>query len=113
MTPKEAADYCRAIAGRLASIGDGVTLKEAVVLRIYAALLFEPDARLFNAVMDRDEGKVSQPVEVFDWRKEAERQGYDPNKLYTDMVNAARARLVRAGDGGGVSGGGAGDSAED
>ena len=68
MTPLEAANYCKAIAGQLASIGANVTLKEAVTLRVYAALLFEPDARLLNSVMDRDEGKVTQPMSVETWR---------------------------------------------
>lgn len=78
MTPKEAADYCRAVAGKIASIGDAVTLKEAVVLRVYAALLFEPDARLLNVVMDRDEGKVPQPLE---WRQKVEEAGLDPAEV--------------------------------
>ncbi len=62
MTPASAAQYCKAIAGKLAPIGDSVTLKEAVVLRVYTSLLFEPQPGLFNSFMDRTEGKVSQPI---------------------------------------------------
>lgn len=109
LTPKEAADYCRAVAGKIAEIGDQVTLKEAVILRVYTALLFEPDARLLNAIMDRDEGKVNQPVTVT-WREQAAQQGYDPDQLFTDMVNAARARLVESSGGGSVSGSATADS---
>ena len=58
MTPKEAADMCRAVAGKLATIGDGVTLKQAVVLRVFAALMFDPQPGLLNAFMERAEGKV-------------------------------------------------------
>jgi len=68
MSPLEAAKYCKVIAGQLATIGGEMTLKQAVVLRVYAALLFEPDARLLNSVMDRDEGKVTQPMSVETWR---------------------------------------------
>lgn len=78
LTPKEAAEYCRAVAGKIGSIGDQVTLKEAVVLRVYAALLFDPDARLLSLVMDRDEGKVTQPVEI-SWREQLQGLGIDPD----------------------------------
>ena len=39
LTPKEASDYCHKVAGKIAVIGDSVTLKEAVILRVYTALL--------------------------------------------------------------------------
>lgn len=80
LTPKEAAEYCHAVAGQLAKIGDKVTLKEAVVLRVYAALLFDPDARLLSVVSDREEGKVSQPVDINianELRQRAEDAGID------------------------------------
>lgn len=59
MTPIEAAEHAKAIAGKLRSMGDGLTLKEAVVVRVYAALLFEPSASLLNSFMERAEGKVA------------------------------------------------------
>ncbi|HEY4721557.1 MAG TPA: hypothetical protein VII92_06895 [Anaerolineae bacterium] len=62
MTPREAADHCNEIAKQIRKIGDGITLKEAVVLRVYTALLFEPQPGLLNAIMERDEGKVTQPI---------------------------------------------------
>ena len=64
MTPIEAADYANEIAKQLRKIGSGLTLKEAVVVRVYAALLFEPQASLLNSFMERAEGKVSQPLDV-------------------------------------------------
>ncbi len=64
MTPQEAADHARAIAGKLVSMGDGITLKEAVVIRVYASLLFEPQPGLLNSFMDRAEGKVTEPVDI-------------------------------------------------
>lgn len=87
MTPKEAADYCRAIAGKLAPIGDAVTLKEAVVLRVYAALLFEPQPGLLNTFIERAEGKVAQPVEVYDWRADVVKYGGDPDALVADLFS--------------------------
>jgi hypothetical protein len=63
MTPIEAADHANEIAKQLRKIGGELTLKEAVVVRVYAALLFEPQASLLNTFMERAEGKVVQPVE--------------------------------------------------
>lgn len=63
MTPIEAADHANEIAKQLRKIGGGLTLKEAVVVRVYAALLFEPQASLLNTFMERAEGKVAQPIE--------------------------------------------------
>ena len=63
MTPVEAADHANEIAKQLRKIGGGLTLKEAVVVRVYAALLFEPQASLLNSFMERAEGKVAQPIE--------------------------------------------------
>jgi hypothetical protein len=85
LTPKEAAAHCQAIAGQLASIGDGVTMKEAVVMRVYAALMFEPQPGLFNAFMDRTEGKVSQTLELRDWRAEAAEAGIDADALTEEL----------------------------
>lgn len=64
MTPAEAAERSLVLAKELIKIGDGITLKEAVVLRVYAALLFEPQPGLFNAFMERTEGKVAQTLNV-------------------------------------------------
>lgn len=64
MTPVEAADLTAKIAGKLRNYGDALTLKQAVVMRIYAALLFEPQPGLLNAFMDRADGKVADRVDV-------------------------------------------------
>ena len=98
MTPQEAADYCRAVAGKIASIGDKVTLKEAVVLRVYTALLFDPDARLLNVVMDRDEGKVTQTVTEIPWREYAKQMGYDPDALMKEAEEIVSSRFAELGD---------------
>jgi len=45
------------------SMPEGVTLKELVVIRAFAALLDESNARLLKEVMDRAEGKVPDKVE--------------------------------------------------
>lgn len=63
MTPVEAADRANEIAKEIRKIGSGVTLKEAVVVRVYAALLFEPSASLLNSFMERAEGKVKEEIE--------------------------------------------------
>jgi hypothetical protein len=61
MTPDEA----RALSAKLfeqVPLHDEVTLKQAVVMRVYASLLFEPQPGLLNAFMERVEGKVAQPI---------------------------------------------------
>lgn len=64
LTPSEAAKLSLELTKKLLSIGDGVTLKQAVVLRVYADLLYEPNPGLLNSFMERAEGKVSQPIEL-------------------------------------------------
>lgn len=97
LTPKEAAEYCSAVAKKIGTIGDQVTLKEAVVLRVYTALLFDPDARLLNVVMDRDEGKVTQPVTEMPWREYVKDQGYDPDVLMKEAEEIVSKRFAELG----------------
>lgn len=61
MTPDEAREMSRVIFSKVA-LHDEVTLKQAVVMRVYAALLFDPQPGLLNAFMDRVDGKVAQPI---------------------------------------------------
>jgi hypothetical protein len=42
----------------------GVTLRQLVVIRAYAALLDESNARLLKEVMERSEGKVREQLDV-------------------------------------------------
>lgn len=64
MTPPEAAALSLELTKKLLAIGDGVTLKQAVVLRAFADLLHEPTAGMLVALMDRADGKVTQPVSL-------------------------------------------------
>jgi hypothetical protein len=92
LTPAAAARKCHAIAGQLQGLGDKITLKEAVVLRVFSALLFEPSSGLLNAVLDRVEGKVAQPIDV-NWREEVRRLGVSPSEIFEEMVQAAMKKL--------------------
>jgi hypothetical protein len=92
LTPAEADEYCHLIAQKIKSLGDGVTLKQAVILRVFTALLFEPDARLLAVIMDRDEGKVAQPIEL-SWREKLQEAGLDPD----DAVQQVREWLAAGG----------------
>lgn len=92
LTPQEADEYCHVIAQKIKSLGEGVTLKQAVVLRVFTALLFEPDARLLAIIMDRDEGKVTLPVEL-SWREKLQEVGIDPD----DAVQQVREWLAAGG----------------
>lgn len=69
-----------------------------IAIRTLMALINEPDARLLAQVLDRTEGKVSQPVEVYDWRKELEANGYDASAAFERLV-AAIAASPRPDDG--------------
>ena len=80
-----AAKRCHSIAGQLAWIGDSVTLKEAVVMRVFSALMFEPSGSLLEKVMDRMEGKLPVPMNV-SWRQEAEKLGVPASEVFERMV---------------------------
>lgn len=64
MTGDEAARYfsiAAELSKPLAKL-QGVVLKDAIVARCFVALMFEPQAAMLNALMDRAEGKLSQSV---------------------------------------------------
>lgn len=63
MTAEEAARTYGKIARDFKQYGK-VTLRELMVVRGVHAFLSEPNASLWNAIMDRDEGKVTQPINV-------------------------------------------------
>ncbi len=42
----------------------GVPIKRLLAARLIAALMFDPTPGLVNALMDREEGKVAQPVDI-------------------------------------------------
>src|SRR3970040_2251342 len=85
LTGKAAAKRCHSIAGQLAGIGGEVTLKEAVAMRVYSALLFEPSGSLLEKVMDPMEGKLPVPMEL-SWREEAEKRGIPASQVFEKMV---------------------------
>ncbi len=82
----------------------GVELKALVATRVIAALMFEPDARLLNAVQDRNEGKVTQPVTEMPWREYVKQQGYDPDTLMHEAEEIVSKRFTELGISGGNSG---------
>lgn len=67
MTGQEAAQYVNEFAKFFRPM-KGITLKEAVILRSFAALLFDPQASMLNAIMERAEGKLSQTIRT--WQDE-------------------------------------------
>lgn len=48
----------------IAALPKGVQMKYLVTARVFAALMFEPTAGLWNNLMDRAEGKVSDKLDV-------------------------------------------------
>lgn len=59
-----AAERAGFLARQFNKLTPGVTLKELVVLRVFAALIDDPQPGLLNSFMERVEGKVSQPVDL-------------------------------------------------
>ena len=48
----------------LKAMPKNVQMKYLVTARVMAALMFEPQASLWNGLMDRMEGKVTEPIDV-------------------------------------------------
>jgi hypothetical protein len=72
-------------------------LRKAICLRLANALLFEPNGKLFEAIASREEGKPPQTIEV-NWRDEARRFGYDPDKLVNELF-AGLGKTISIGGG--------------
>jgi hypothetical protein len=64
MTPVEISERVTALARDLRQYGSGATMKQAVIARVYAALMYDPQPGLLNSFMDRTDGKVTVPVDV-------------------------------------------------
>lgn len=93
LTGEEAAELCERLAENLGDL-KGLTLKEAVVLNAYTALVSSPvpDSKLLGLIMDRDEGKVPQAsisasidIDVKDWRTVAQELGVDPQTVLDEF----------------------------
>lgn len=97
MTPKAAGELCELYAVELKKGGDKSSIFAVIALRLLMSQMNEPDSRLLEVLLDRTEGKVSQPIEVYDWRKDAEANGIDPDSL-ADNLFAKVKRKVDADD---------------
>jgi len=64
MEPAEAALKFGEMAKQMRNMPKGVTLKEFVVMRIYAAMLFEPSSSLWGHMLDRADGKVKDELDA-------------------------------------------------
>jgi hypothetical protein len=91
MTPIEAADHANEVAKQLRKIGGGITLKEAVVVRVYASLLFEPTASLLNTFMERAEGKITEPIDLTSKGEKIEDDEFR-NAILSKLASIAAAR---------------------
>lgn len=61
------------------------TQKQQVVMQAYLSLKNDPQPGIFNAFMDRVDGKVADKLQIEDWRTEAAAAGYDPDALVADL----------------------------
>ena len=48
----------------IAKFPKSVQMKYLITARVMSALMFEPSSGLWNALMDRAEGKVNQPIDL-------------------------------------------------
>lgn len=97
LTPIEAAEMCMGLAANYRSLGDKVTLKEAVALRIFLDMISVPHMGELETVMTRADGPVTQTINV-NWREQLEQLGY--GDLFEQLVQFFASRLPGA-DGGG------------
>lgn len=65
------------------------TQKQQAVMAIYMALKNDPQPGVFNAIMDRTEGKVTEKLEVNDLR---DKPDSDLIREFESIVDAARTR---------------------
>ena len=63
MDGKQVADFAGKLGREFNTLPQGVTLKTLVVIRVYGALLNDPQPGLLGAFMDRAEGKVKDEQE--------------------------------------------------
>lgn len=84
MTPVEIANAAQSVAGQLKKIGGGITMKEAVVIRVFAALMFEPTQGLWTSLMERTDGKVPQAI---DMTSKGEQIGTSTDDLRSEILS--------------------------
>jgi len=92
MTGPELAKHWDTKAKELNKLPKDVTLKELVVISAYVSLLRDFSGSIWDKMMDRSEGKVTQPIEV-DWREEAKRLGADPEALVNEFFTKLDSRI--------------------
>lgn len=64
MTGDEVASFAGVLGKEFVKLPKNVTLKTLTVIRVYGALLNDPQPGLLNAFMDRAEGKIKDQVEL-------------------------------------------------
>jgi len=67
-------------------------LRHALVLCMIGKQLFDPSGSLFNAMADREEGKITQPI-LHEWREEARKLGVDPDQLVEQFFASVDSRV--------------------
>jgi len=64
----------------------GIPMRDLVVMRVFSALMFEPQNGLWNTLIERVDGKVPQPVQL-DVTEELRRLMQDLNLTPTDIAS--------------------------
>lgn len=94
MKPSEAGKLMKPIAKQMAELGDKITLKEAVILRVYADLAKSANAGLLNSIMNRTDGRVPEMIELRDWRADAIAAGLDPDRLVMSLFQSVSPKII-------------------
>lgn len=71
----------------------GIPMRDLVVMRVFSALMFEPQSGLWNTLIERVEGKVPQPLQL-DVTEELRRLMHDLNLTSTDIASDSALALV-------------------
>ena len=78
-----------------------VALKDLIVIQAYASLLHDFSANTWDKMMERTDGKVTQPIEHA-WKEEARKRGIDPDELVKELFGELASVGAGSGDTGSV-----------
>ncbi len=91
-TPGALAKDMEQYAKELKKVKGEMTMFAHIAIRALMGQINEPSPGLLALILERTEGKVTQPIDV-NWREELEKQGVNPATAFDAMVRAAAEAL--------------------
>lgn len=108
LTPDEAKEISRKIFAQV-NLGSEITLREAVVMRVFAGLLFDPTPGNFRELMDRADGPVKGAVKIETWQDELiaalQRGDIKADEVVSELGDEQSRAILIAAQSAAVSGG--------